>query len=148
MYLALLATLWLGATLIGQGRLSAGELTSFVIYAGMVTSSSGAVSDFWCDWMRTIGASERVFEIIESEGAADAQPTGVVALRGDLSFSDVSFVYPERPGKRALDGVSFSIAAGENVALVGASRAGKSSTKPPARSIPPASCKCNRRWTS
>lgn len=126
MYLALLATLWLGAKLIGQGRLSAGELTSFVIYAGMVTSSSGAVSDFWSDWMRTIGATERVFEIIDSEASSEAQPSGVVALRGDLSFRDVSFVYPERPEKLALDGVSFTIAAGENVALVGASGAGKS----------------------
>jgi len=126
MYLALLVTLWLGSRLIGQGSLSVGELTSFVIYAGMVTSSSGAVSDFWSDWMRTIGATERVFEIIESEAQPVAAPVGAVTLHGALAFRDVSFVYPERPEKVALDGVSFSIAAGENVALVGASGAGKS----------------------
>ncbi|OEZ59047.1 ABC transporter ATP-binding protein [Duganella sp. HH105] len=128
MYVALLATLWLGARLIGQGSLTVGELTSFVIYAGMVTSSSGAVSDFWSDWMRTIGATERVFEIIGSEPQPQAsqQPADAVVLRGELAFRDVGFVYPERPEKLALDHVSFSIAAGENVALVGASGAGKS----------------------
>ena len=130
MYVALLVTLWLGATLIGQGRLTVGELTSFVIYAGMVTSSSGAVSDFWSDWMRTIGATERVFEIIESGAPLEPQPVpsppAPLNLRGDLSFRDVCFVYPERPEKLALDGVSFAIAAGESVALVGASGAGKS----------------------
>ncbi|MQA41682.1 ABC transporter ATP-binding protein [Rugamonas aquatica] len=127
MYVALLATLWLGARLIGQGSLTVGELTSFVIYAGMVTSSSGAVSDFWSDWMRTIGATERVFEIIGSEAqASQPQPADAAALRGALAFRDVSFVYPERPEKQALDHVSFAIAAGESIALVGASGAGKS----------------------
>ncbi|SFM05832.1 ABC transporter ATP-binding protein [Rugamonas rubra] len=125
-YLALLLTLWLGAGLIAGGRLTVGQLVSFVLYAGMVSASAGALSDYWGDWMRSIGATERVFEIIDSapegEGAAGAGRR----LQGRIAFDGVSFAYPERPGRAALDDVSFAIAAGEKVALVGASGAGKS----------------------
>ncbi|PHV08473.1 ABC transporter permease [Janthinobacterium sp. BJB412] len=125
-YLALLLTLWLGAGMIAAGRLTVGELVSFVLYAGMIAGAAGAISDHWGDWMRSIGATERVFEIIDSapedEGAAGAG----LQLQGRIAFDGVSFAYPERPGRAALDDVSFAIGAGEKVALVGASGAGKS----------------------
>ena len=64
-YLALLATLWFGARMIGRGELTIGALTAFLVYANMVSESAGAVSDAWSDWMRTIGATERVFEMMD-----------------------------------------------------------------------------------
>lgn len=59
-YFALLLTLAFGAHLIDQGTLSIGELTAFVVYAAMATESAGMVNDFWGDWMRTVGATERL----------------------------------------------------------------------------------------
>ena len=135
-YLALLATLWFGARMIGRGELTIGELTAFLVYANMVSESAGAVSDAWSDWMRTIGATERVFEMMdgaEDGGGAESTAAGPALLAagphrlaGHIRFSAVSFHYPERQERRALDNVSFTVDVGEKIALVGPSGAGKS----------------------
>ncbi|MDQ1834847.1 ABC transporter ATP-binding protein [Massilia scottii] len=129
-YLALLGTLWFGARLIGQGVLSVGDLTAFILYASMVTEAAGAIGEFWNAWMRTIGATEWIFEVVNADRAARTaagkEANSEVRLQGNLAFNDVVFSYPERPDAQALKGIDFSIAAGETIALVGASGAGKS----------------------
>lgn len=125
-YLALLLTLWLGANLIEKGTLSLGELTGFILYAGMVTASASAISDFWSEWMRTIGATEKIFEIIASVPESSKNKREKKYLKGNIEFKNVIFSYPERAEKAALNAISFSVSAGEKVALVGSSGAGKS----------------------
>ncbi|AKU24800.1 ABC transporter permease [Massilia sp. NR 4-1] len=124
-YMSLLVTLWFGAKLILEDALTIGELTAFILYSTMVTDAASAVTDFWSEWMRTIGATERIFELI-GEQEEVAPTVAALALQGNVAFRDVVFAYPERPDKLALRGISFTIAAGEKIALVGASGAGKS----------------------
>nr|WP_202419657.1 ABC transporter ATP-binding protein [Pseudoduganella guangdongensis] len=124
-YFALLLTLGYGAHLINQGTLSIGELTAFIIYAAMATESAGMVNDFWSDWMRTVGATERLFEMIDSAPPPEPEAGGA-ALAGQFAFDCVSFRYPERPQHLALDKVDFRVSAGQKIALVGPSGAGKS----------------------
>jgi ATP-binding cassette subfamily B protein len=126
LYLALLVTLWLGAHLIGQGKLSVGDLAAFVLYGSMVTDSAGAISDFWAAWMRALGATDRIFKLIGGVESAAPPPATPMPLAGKIELRGVSFRYPERPQVLALNDINLTIAAGEKVAMVGASGAGKS----------------------
>jgi len=74
---------------------------------------------------RGLAASENVFRLIDEEAEADSGTHDLARAKGRIDFSDVNLTYPggTRP---ALDRVSFTIQAGETVALVGASGAGKS----------------------
>jgi len=120
--------LWIGGHDVLAGRLSAGELSAFVFYAVIVASAVGTISEVIGDIQRAAGATERLFELLAVEPAirAPAEPVALpVQGQGTVDFDAVSFNYPSRPDTPALSDVTFSIAAGERVALVGPSGAGK-----------------------
>jgi len=120
--------LWIGGHDVLDGRISAGELSSFVFYAVVVASASAAISEVIGDLQRAAGATERLMELLatESEIAVPAQPQALPQpARGEVRFDDVTFQYPARPDTSALEGLDFAVAAGEKIALVGPSGAGK-----------------------
>jgi ATP-binding cassette subfamily B protein len=121
--------LWIGGQELIAGRLSAGALSAFVFYAVVVAGSVGSVSEFWGDLQRAAGAAERIFELIDAAPAivAPASPVPLpTPARGAIAFERVTFRYPSRPERAALDGFELAVAPGETVALVGPSGAGKS----------------------
>ncbi len=126
---AIVFVLWLGAHAVLEGRLTAGLLTQFILYAALVAGATGAIAEVLGDVQRAAGATERLLELLEAEPAirAPAHPARLVpsgtGARVDLEA--VVFSYPSRPDERALDQVTLAIAAGETVALVGPSGAGK-----------------------
>ena len=121
--------LWFGGHDVFEGRLSAGELSAFVFYAGIVAASAGVVSEVWGEIQRAAGATERLLELLDEQPAlVTAEPVLPMPPRieGALRFEEVSFCYPARPNTVAAGPLSFTVEPGERVALVGPSGAGKS----------------------
>lgn len=120
--------LWLGAHQVMDGKMTHGEMASFVIYAAMVAASVSTMAQVWGDIMRASGATERLLELLHTETAI-ADPVRALPLtstsRAEIRFDSVDFHYPSRPRSSALNNVNLLIEAGETVALVGPSGAGK-----------------------
>jgi ATP-binding cassette subfamily B protein len=120
--------LWVGGHGAMRGELTVGQLSAFVFYAVVVASSIGAISEFMADLQRAAGASERLFELLDAvpEIRAPAAPAVFPnPARGAVAFEGVTFRYPSAPDRAALEDLSFSVAPGETVAVVGPSGAGK-----------------------
>jgi ATP-binding cassette subfamily B protein len=125
---AIAMMLWIGGQDVIAGRTSAGELAAFIFYAFIVAGSVGSISEVVSDLQRAAGATERLVELLSARSPLiDPAHPVVLDAQGpaSLAFEDVDFVYPTRPTAQVLKRVSFQVAAGATVALVGPSGAGK-----------------------
>ncbi len=124
----ILFVLWIGANQVRDGTMSGGQLASFILYAVLVAGGVGTMAEVWGDVMRAAGATERLLELLRAESAI-AEPAVPRVLpqprQAALHFDHVTFRYPARPEIAALYDITLDIAAGETVALVGPSGAGK-----------------------
>ncbi len=126
---SVVGVLWYGATRVVAGELSGGVLGQFILYALFAGGAMAELSEVWGELSQASGAAERLQEILAIKPAIRAPETPVTLpepARGEIAFEDVSYSYPSRPDTSALDRLSFQVRAGERVAIVGASGAGKS----------------------
>lgn len=123
---AIVAVIWRGSVLVNAGEIQIGELFSFVIYSVFIGGSIGGLADVYARIQKAIGATEELMEILEHPTEELQDERGSLRLDGALSFQNVTFAYPSRADMTVIDGMSFQAEPGQQIALVGASGAGKS----------------------
>jgi ATP-binding cassette subfamily B protein len=127
---AIVFVLWLGAHAVIQGSMTGGQLGQFILYATIVAGAIGALSEVLGEAQRAAGATERLLELLAEESPIRSpthpQPLPPRTEAGaSVTLRDVTFHYPSRPQTATLSNLSLEIPAGETLAIVGPSGAGK-----------------------
>jgi ABC-type multidrug transport system fused ATPase/permease subunit len=122
--LGLCMVFWYGGLQIASGVLTLGILTAFYLYLDQFFGPIRRMSTFYQTMQGAMAGAERIFEILDTvPSVADAPGAGdMPSIRGRVEFRDVSFAYRDEP---IIRNMSFCIEAGETVALVGPTGAGK-----------------------
>lgn len=118
---------WYGGRLAIAGTMQSGDLVGFLLITLFVAGSVGSFTGLWAQLQEAIGASRRIFELLDerSDLPEPARPVSLEQVRGHVAFENLSFGYPDRHGP-VLHDVTLEARPGEVVALVGPSGAGKS----------------------
>lgn len=113
-----------------EGLLTLGDIIKFMIYTLFVGASIGGISEQYAQIQKSVGAADRILDILEQPSEFEVQEQGpsvdLPPLQGNIEVKRVSFAYPTRPEVTVLNQIHFEIPAGQKWAVVGASGAGKS----------------------
>jgi ABC-type multidrug transport system fused ATPase/permease subunit len=118
-----------GLQLVQAGDMRIGEMIQFIFITGFVGGSIGGLAEQYVQIQRTLGAVERVFDVIDSEGEhieTEQNRPDYPRCQGRIEFRQVRFHYPGRPEVDVLKEVSFTAMPGQQIAIVGSSGSGKS----------------------
>jgi ATP-binding cassette, subfamily B, bacterial MsbA len=128
-FAAAVVVLWQGGVLVTEGKLTAGKLFTFLIYTLTIAGSVGSLATFFGNYQESVGAAERVFQLLERPSPITDPPDPrplPTPVEGHIAYEDVSFRYgTDSASPWALEHVTLRLAPGEIVALVGPSGAGK-----------------------
>jgi ATP-binding cassette subfamily B protein len=125
-FTAITIVLWYGTSLLLDGSLKNGNLFEFTIFTVFIGGSLGSFADLYSNLQRSIGATQRVRELLGEPAEPLEVVTRTARFRGEVAFDRVTFAYPSRPEAVVLKQLGFSVQAGGVVALVGPSGSGKS----------------------
>lgn len=117
-----------GYVLVQNGEMTIGELVSFVTYMAFIGGALGSLGTFYAQIVSAIGGTERIREILETEGELSIKDEEIIPIpaEGYLRYDNVHFSYPSRPDVEVLKGISLEVHPGQKIALVGQSGSGKS----------------------
>ena len=122
--------LWTGAKAVMADEMTAGRLSQFVLYAVFAASGLSQLSEVYGELAQAAGAAQRLGDLLATVPDVTDPEKPVDPMRpprGEIRFDNVTFAYPTAPDRRVLGPLSVSIRAGERLAIVGPSGAGKTS---------------------
>jgi len=125
----IVAVVWYGVQLSIAGEITVGQLFTFILYSSYVGASSGGIAELYAQVQKAIGATERVFELLdETPEKINATPNSasIEKIKGNVTFKNVAFSYPSRKEIQVLKDVNFTANFGQKIAIVGPSGVGKS----------------------
>lgn len=125
---SIVAVIWFAVGMIHNGELAQENLSEFILYAVFIGGSVGGLANVYSSLQKAIGATEDLFEILDSstEDIEETKPENLPDFKGEIAFKNVRFSYPSRDDVQVLNGLNLEVKAGQQVALVGSSGAGKS----------------------
>lgn len=125
----IISVLYYGGLMVTESSLTAGQLSAFLLYAAYVAISLSGISSCFSETMKGLGASTRLWELIDKKPAVPIIGGLTIPLnqfQGGISFEDIKFCYPTRTDVDIFDGLSLNVPAGSITAVVGSSGSGKS----------------------
>ena len=128
MFGSVVGVIWYGVYLVNIGAgITVGDLFKFVLYTVFIAGSISGMADFYSQIQKAVGATENLLDILEeTPEKLNAYETGNKPINlGEVIFEEVSFNYPSRKNVEVLKNISFRVAKGQKIALVGPSGAGK-----------------------
>ena len=123
---AIVLLVWYAVKLQYAGELGQDELITFILYTIFVGASIGGLPIQYAQIQKAVGATERVFDIIDENPENIKEQDIKNRIQGNLIFEDVDFAYPSRPDLQVLNKINFELKQGQSTAFVGTSGAGKS----------------------
>lgn len=123
--IGMVSVFWFGFWQVITGRLTTGWFIGFIGMVGSVYKPVKTLGSFNAAFQQALASAERIFEVIDIEPEIHDAPDAISISRieGDVNFQDVSFSYDGR--ESVLNHINFEAKAGESIALVGRSGAGK-----------------------
>jgi len=119
-------TIFIGGRLAMDGQISMGNIAEFVIYVNMLTWPVASLGWVTSLVQRAAASQERINEFMDTKASIVNPSKEQMEINGNIEFKNVSFTYPDS-GIKALQNISLKINAGESVAILGRTGAGKSS---------------------
>lgn len=126
-FLGVTLVIWIGALDIVKGKLSSGQIISFIYYAIIAGFSSGGIFELLSEMHLPLAALEQIVTIIDKSpivhhNYSDLKPADALSLE----FRSINFSYPSRPNLKIINNISFKVDAGNFIGIVGRSGSGKS----------------------
>lgn len=125
--LAYVAVCVFGSMLALNGTITFGVIISFILYVRLFTSPLGQIAQGMTNMQTASASAQRIFDFIESEELPDEsdKSSEMPEVKGNVSFENVRFSYPDTPDKVIIKNFSAEVKAGQKVAIVGPTGAGK-----------------------